>query len=522
MFKALTNLFGKRQTPANSVLAERVEPQAATQLAPLPPPKVKPGSRSLPSFFKTSKPSPSQALQRDDRRLTNLDTLTYRQGTDTRKIIRDFAAASPALSSAIWSYLRLIPERFTAIAVSGVDGSIDRDATALLQQVIQRINTMGHYDDGFSQTTTLKSLSETLARELMLYGSCAFELVLDKGRLPLRFDPVSVTTIEFFPDGNGVRPVQKVGDVSLDLDTPSFFYLSLDQDPLDPYSASPIESAIKPVLFLEQWSQDLHKIISRVIHPRQKVVIDEEKFRKNLSPEAMVDSEVAREEMNAVITEIENRLTNLNVDEALVYFDSLGFSVEQPSTTGLAGEYEFLQQMGQSRLVSGSKVFGTILGFSNAGSSNIASSEVALFTKSASSAIKSSLDQIYSRAFTLALRLFGLDVVVKFEYEAISMRNEVELEAHLQTRQMRILEQLSLGLITDDEAALLLTGKLPPQGYKPLAGTMFKSANYEGSQVQEDSNSGSTFNQQTKADTPAVGRGQNNRRADLYPIEKTA
>ena len=38
-----------------------------------------------------------------------------------------------------------------------------------------------------------------------------------------------------------------------------------------------------------------------------------------------------------------------------------------------------------------------------------------------------------------------------------------------------VLEQLSLGLISDEEACLRLTGKLPPAGYKPLSGTFFKA-----------------------------------------------
>ena len=44
-----------------------------------------------------------------------------------------------------------------------------------------------------------------------------------------------------------------------------------------------------------------------------------------------------------------------------------------------------------------------------------------------------------------------------------------------QTRQMRIMEQLETGMLTDVEACLMLTGKLPPPGYKPLSGTMFRS-----------------------------------------------
>jgi hypothetical protein len=73
---------------------------------------------------------------------------------------------------------------------------------------------------------------------------------------------------------------------------------------------------------------------------------------------------------------------------------------------------------------------------------------------------------------------------------------------------MIVLEQLSLGMISDDEACLQLTGKLAPPGMKPLSGTMFKSATVLPT-VAEPSNSGSTLNQNLKPTTPTTGRGQN-------------
>ena len=82
---------------------------------------------------------------------------------------------------------------------------------------------------------------------------------------------------------------------------------------------------------------------------------------------------------------------------------------------------------------------------------------------------------IYSRALTQAVRLQGQDVYVEFKYAELDLRPQAELEAYKAMEQSRILEQLSLGLISDEEACILLTGNLPPEGYKPLAGSMFKS-----------------------------------------------
>lgn len=498
MFEKIKSFLGRPQI------------EAATALPPQPPPKVKAGSRGYPSFFKSSKPDPKSTIPREDRLITNKDVLSYRNGTTTRQVIRDFTHASPDLSAAVWHYLRVgIPSKYTAIACSAVDGSIDVAATSLLQQVITRMDVLTPYEEGYSNVQSLKSVSESLAKELLMYGSMAGELVLDKSRMPMMIQPISTTSIEFRHDGKGLKPFQKVGNDEVDLDTPTFVMLNIDQDLLDAYSSSPLESAIKPVLFKEDFAQDIHRIIKKVIHPRQRVTIDEAKFRKYLSPAAQVDAEAARAEMAALISEIESQVNNLNPEDALVYFDSLGFEVDNSSNGNLASEYEVLQGIGNARLTTGAKTMGTILGFQS-GSSNIASAETMLFMKSATGAIKDKLDQFYSRMFTLSLRLFGLDVVVKFQYADIDLRPEADLSAFRQTQQMMILEQLSLGMITDEEACLKLTGKLPPPGYKPLSGTMFKDA-AKTEATDESTNSGSALNQNLNPDTPTTGRGQNKR-----------
>lgn len=498
MFTKLRSLLGRPSV------------EAATQLPPAPPPKTQKGSKAFPSFFKSTKPDAKQDILRNDRRLANSDLLSLRNAADTRTIIHDYAHASPDLSAALWAYLRVgIPTKYTATALSAVDGTIDVVATGLLQQIITRMDVLPDYTQGFSNTQNLKSLSESLAKELMMYGAMSGELVLDKARLPANIQPVSISSVKFRPDGRGLKPIQVVGSEEIDLDLPTFVMVTLDQDLLDAYASSPFESAIKPVLFKEDFAQDIHRIIKKVLHPRQKVIINEDKFRKFLTPEAQVDPDKAAAEMTALVTEIEDKVNGLSPEDALVYFDSLGFEVENPSNAGLSAEYEVLQSIGNSRLSTGAKTMGTILGFQS-GSSNIASAETMLFMKSATGAVKQKLDQFYSQIFTVALRLFGLDVVAKFEYADIDLRPEADLAAFRQTQQMMILEQLSLGLITDEEACLKLTGKLPPPGYKPLSGTMFKQTSTGGGAgTQEPSNGGSTMNQNLNGDTPSIGRGQN-------------
>ena len=486
----------------------RAKVDAATELPPLPEPKVRPGGKSWPTFFTSTKMA-SSALPKTVKRPANVDITTLRNGATDSRVVRDFTNGSPDLSAAVSAFLRTgITNGYTAIA-KNPDGTCNRDGTVLVQQILARLNVLADYSEGFSQTLSIRSLSEQLAQEIMWEGAAALELVLDKARMPKKLQPVSVSSLEFLPDGQGLKPRQKVGSDYIDLDIPTFFYVALDQDLLEAYPRSPISTALRPVLFTEDLLNDVYRIIKRVVHPRQHVTIDEDKFRKSLSMEAQNNREVADAEMAKRIQDIANQVNNLSPEDALVYFDSLGFEVKDYPQANLANEYSTLRDIGNARLATGAKTLPAILGH-GAASSNIASTETMLFVKNAAGIITFKLNELYSRSLTLAVRLFGIDCYVEFTFDDVNLRPETELEAFRQTRQQRILELLSLGFYTDDEAAVLLTGHLPPNGFSPLSGTHFTSNQTPpGNMYGGASNDGSALNKNIAPDTPTVGRGKN-------------
>ena len=73
----------------------------------------------------------------------------------------------------------------------------------------------------------------------------------------------------------------------------------------------------------------------------------------------------------------------------------------------------------------------------------------------------------------LVSSLVGQDCYAEFKYAPLDLRPSLELEAYKAMEQSRMLELLSLGFYTDEEASVKLTGNLPPKGFKPLAGTGF-------------------------------------------------
>lgn len=163
-------------------------------------------------------------------------------------------------------------------------------------------------------------------------------------------------------------------------------------------------------------------------------------------------------------------------------------------------------------LSTGTKTPPTVLGHHKS-SSNVSSTEALLFLKQVEGSVQLKLNELYSRMLTLAVRLTGIDCYVEFSYDPINLRPEMELEAFKAQKQSRLLESLSLGIISDEEYHLEMHGRLPPEGYEPLSGTRFKSKEPSSENPYNgEENNGSTLNQDLEPDTSTGVRGGNRKR----------
>ena len=478
-------------------------PQAGTGQLPTPAPTKAPNKPQAILSFKTQIARAASALQRSDRRLANTDIATYRTSNDTRTVVRDLAASNPDLSATINSYLRVgIPTEYSVIA-RDPDGVINVEATKLAQELLRRLTYLGDVSLGYNPVSDLQSLSESLAKELLQYGSMALELALDKQRLPLYLNAVSVTKLQFKEEDGGVYPVQVVAGEEISLDIPTFFYLSLDQDLLTAYSSSFLEPAIQAVLADTAFLNDLRKSMQRVIQPRLVATIIEEKVKASAPPEIASDPEKMGQLYTSLIDQLNEVLTGLNPEDALVSFDNVEYDMlkSEGSSSSVADTLAIVQKLIESKLAAGAKSMPAILGRDSSGST--ATTSAMLFLKNAN-IIRTKLNIIYSRMLTQAVRLMAQDVYVEFTYAELDLRPQAELEAYKSMRQSRILEQLSLGFISDEEASILLTGNLPRDGHVPLAGTMFKSGGAAVSANPDSQTSNMNITEKTlKTGTPA-------------------
>lgn len=476
-----------------------VQPEAGPGTLPVVPPGKAPNKQQTLASYKTQAERSVNALPRTDRNTANLDATTYRTGANTRQTVRNFTAVSPDLSATMANYLRVgIPEKYTIVA-RDLDGTVNVEATKLANEIINRLTYLGDGTLGFNPVTDLQSLSESLGRELLTEGSLAAELVLDSQRVPAWIQAISTSTLQFKEDATGVYPVQKVGSAERRLDIPTFFYLSVDQDLLNAYSSSYFEAAIQSVVADAQFMNDVRRSMVRAIQPRLTAQIIEEKVLETLPPSVRSDPEKLSAFYTQLLETLQSQMDNLGPDDVLVHFDSIKYEFIEGSVNNNIGDtLKTVLSLLESKLAAGAKTLPAILG-RESGNSTAATASSMLFLKNAN-LIRTKLNTLYSRILTQSVRLQGMDVIVTFTYAALDLRPQAELEAYKSMEQSRILEQLSLGLITDEEACLALTGNLPPASYKPLSGTMFRQG--QASQIVENPASQTSSMNKGKPTTP--------------------
>ena len=375
----------------------------AATLPPVPLPKAPTGTQSEPGHRTVVGGTASRISQTDRAPLTTDRLVGARNTSNTWSAVRTLSFSSPDVSTAVYSALRVgIPEKYTVLA-RDMDGKINPAATAIAQELLRRITYLGNVDGTYGAQMTIQSLSESLGKQLIQYGACAGEIALDKARIPASLNPISVTTVKWYDEEKATRPVQVVGGTEINLDIPTFVYVSLDQDLLDAYAASPMEAAIQPVLADLDFNNDIRKALKRAVLPRLVATIDSEQVKKSTPPDILNDSNKFAQYKQAIITAVQNVLNGANPEDAMVSFSEIAYAYidggKDPSTI-----IERIQGVLNSKLQTGVKTLPVVLGHGSG--STAASAESLLFIKNANM-IRVKLNEFYSRALTVGVRILG-------------------------------------------------------------------------------------------------------------------
>jgi hypothetical protein len=356
------------------------------------------------------------------------------------------------------------------------DGELDREGAKDLNTIIQALTSTTDYSLGFQFKYTLEEISEQFRYMLLLRGGVGAELVFDKFLTPKEVRHIDLAEINWYEKQAGVyKPEQEPPNANdvISLDIPNFFTKFYRQNPTEIYSESPFVSSINTVASRQQVINDLYRIMQKTGYPRLEITVIEEVLRKS-APESVKGSEnELMTWMNARLQEIATGVATLRPDAAYVHFDAVEATILNEGGPAKALNAKDIIDVLNAQNQAALKTMATIIGRGETGV-NTASVEARVFSMSADS-INVPIAALYSEMFTLAMRLLGFDGYVKCEFAKAELRPDLELEPQRIMKQTRQLEQLSLGLITDDEYHMMMNGRPRPDSAPELSGTGFQA-----------------------------------------------
>lgn len=444
----------------------------------LPKKKQSAGGTSYTDTFDPSKTTETLDLPTY---LEHLDDIADKRLEDkSTDLVEDLMHTDPDVSAALNAYLTTANTEMLYKVVDGA-GETSYEGQKLLDSILYKIFDISDYSLGFQSKPSLNEFLEGLRYMCLMRGAIGCELVFDKSAQPYEIRTVDMNTVKFIEKSSGeFKPVQKTDNSDeISLDIPTFFTARYKQNPTNPYNYSFFTSAINTIAARQRVINDLYRIMRIVGYPRITIKVVEEVIRNRAPKELITDSKKFNDWMNQQLRSIANSFDNIRADQPFAHTDAVEPTILNQRQPGSGLQVSEIIETLNAQNQAGLKVVATVLGRGEAGV-NTASVESRIFTLSAES-VNTPVADIMSRILTLAIRMSGFDGKVKVWFRHAELRPDLELESLRVQKQARMLKDLSLGRISDEEYNIEMYGFLPPEGAEQLSGTHFlKESGDEG------------------------------------------
>lgn len=407
----------------------------------------------------------------------HLQTLSdNRLNQDARVLLQQMFKTDPDVSAAVGAYLTLADTPATLLHYTP-DNQIDPAGSVTLNQLVIALTSQTDYTQGFSWKLSLASLCQELRYMLMLRGAVGGELVFDKNLVPSRIQQVDMKTIFWYEKASGgLKPEQRApGSPFVSLDIPSFFVAFHRRDPTSAYPQSDFVSSINTIAARQQVINELYRIMQVTGFPRITLKVVEEVL-KNSAPANIRDNADAmaawgREQM----TSIASLFGALRSDQPFVHTDSIEPKILNEKNPGMGVDITSVIEVLNAQNQAALKTMATVIGRGNAGV-NTASVEARIAAMNADQ-LNVPIKQLLDQVLTFLMNVYGVPGFARIEFAPAELRPVTELEPQYTLRQARLLQDLSLGIISDIEYHLKMYGRLPPPTAPVLSGTNFQINN---------------------------------------------
>jgi hypothetical protein len=402
------------------------------------------------------------------------DLFNSRQSDDSRKLMKQLFIHDPDVSAAVNAFLT-VADTEPVFTVRDANGEFDRPGQVELNKLLAVITTRFDYSKGFQMKQSVRALSENMRYLLLLRGGIGNELVFDKTQIPNEIRHVDMSTVEWFEkEANLFIPQQRApaSNDEISLDVPTFFVSFFRRDPTSIYTYSPFVSAINTVAARQQVINDLYRIMQITGYPRIEAKVLEEVLLKNAPQGVQSDGKKQQAYIQGELTKIQSTLSNTSPDQALVHTDSVELSMFNDKSPANALNIDSIIGALNAMNQAGLRSMATILGRGESGV-NTASVEARIFSMHAE-ALNEPIAEQWSQLMTMALRVVAKsESKVTCKFRPVELRPETELEPMLALRASRLRQDLSDGMITDDEYHLEMYSRIRPDDAPEMSGTGF-------------------------------------------------
>lgn len=404
------------------------------------------------------------------------DIFDSRQADDSRSLMKTLFRLDPDVSATVNSYLTLA-NTTPRIIVRDMEGEIDREQTKELMKAIKVLTTPTDYTQGFQLKKNLMTLSEELRYMLLLRGGIGSELVLDKALAPTDLRHVDLASIQWFEKTPGVyKPAQVVPGTTdpVSLDVPTFFVAFYRRDPTTIYTDSTFVAAINTIAARQQVINDLYRLMKVTGYPRMDIKVVEEVLMRNAPSDIRNDPSKLVTWANARLASIRDQFEGLRTDQAFIHYDSVEPGMINDRNPGMSVDISAVIETLNAQNQAGLKTMSTVIGRGTSGV-NTGSVEARIAAMNADE-LNEPVAELLTNVFSFLLHSSGYQGFAEVSFDKAELRPDTELEPQLLLKANRLRQDLSDGLITDDEYHLLMYGRLRPDSAKELAGTGFHNA----------------------------------------------
>lgn len=401
------------------------------------------------------------------------DFFQTRYVDDSRNLLEELFKADPDVSAALNGFLTMANTQMT-VYVTDLEGQIDRDMSKQLQTWIRAIEYNNDYTQGFALKHSMRAITENLRWMLLLRGAIGLELVMNDQSLPTNLRNVDMATIEWLEKKPGIYKPQQAPPNSNDkisLDIPNFFVSYFRRDPTNVYGYPFFAAAINTIAARQTVINDLYRIMSTTGYSRLDVKVVEEVLLKNVPASLKGDPTKEREWVNNRYAEIRSQLQTMRPDQPFVHGDTVEVDILNDRNPGAALDITPMVETLNAQNQAGLKSMATILGRGSQGV-NTSSVESRIAAMNADE-LNHPVAEILEKAFSFALHQSGYQGFANVKFALAELRPDLELEPQRTLRSSRLRQDLSDGLITDDEYHLWMYGRLKPDVSPDLSGTNF-------------------------------------------------